>query len=431
MSKAKQGRNRIYWRDTGGALRAYADFRDFAAEGGKRVPLVPAGASMATTDPAEAEELAAARLGQLVAARKKREVLGTELGISRSAGLQTFAARHLRLKAQSGRFTDQWLTDTEQRLRVAVDFFGAQRELHTIQVSDVQRYVAWLAVQPVRRGCPPKKPLKDRPKRTIGGQTQRHYLNALSNLYKRAQAEQVVPLGHNPVALLLEKPTATRREARWLEAHEAALLLESARTHTPKRDDMAMPFVYPLLATFLLTGGRTSEVLGLEVEDVSFDRKTITFRPNQHRRLKTGTSHRVVPLWPQLEAILRAYLYGGDVPLVSGLIFPSTRTGAPKMLTDVRKMLDAVAERAGWRAGEIRSKMFRHTYTAARLQTTDRGEAVSQFTVSRELGHGGESLVRRCYGHLGTVRHRAEHVEFRVEQHREILSDRLPLLRIA
>src|SRR2546422_2369254 len=40
------------------------------------------------------------------------------------------------------------------------------------------------------------------------------------------------------------------------------------------RGDLAMPFAYPLLATFLLTGGRAREVLGLEVGDVSFDRKT-------------------------------------------------------------------------------------------------------------------------------------------------------------
>jgi hypothetical protein len=32
---------------------------------------------------------------------------------------------------------------------------------------------------------------------------------------------------------MLEKPTAKREEARWLEVHEAALLLESARTYQP------------------------------------------------------------------------------------------------------------------------------------------------------------------------------------------------------
>src|SRR3989454_10965096 len=65
-------------------------------------------------------------------------------------------------------------------------------------------------------------------------------------------------------------------------------------------------------------------VLGLEVGDVSFDRKTITFRPNQWRRLKTATSLRAVPLWPQLEAVLRAYVFDADRP-PSRLLFPSYR----------------------------------------------------------------------------------------------------------
>jgi integrase len=65
-------------------------------------------------------------------------------------------------------------------------------------------------------------------------------------------------------------------------------------------------FAYPFIATFLLTGGRYREVFGLELDDVSFDRKTVTFRPNKFRRLKTQTSWRVVPLFPQLDEILRA-----------------------------------------------------------------------------------------------------------------------------
>ena len=82
------------------------------------------------------------------------------------------------------------------------------------------------------------------------------------------------------------------------------------------------------------------------------------------------------------------------------------------MVVDVRKALDRIAGRAGWEPGDIRTKMFRHTYCAARLQTLDRGAPVSEYTVSRELGHGGPSLVRRVYGHLGQVRHRAEVVEY-------------------
>ena len=71
------------------------------------------------------------------------------------------------------------------------------------------------------------------------------------------------------------------------------------------------------------------------------------------------------------------------------------------MLTDFRKLLDAVAMRAGWKSGEIRSKMFRHTYCAARLQTLDAGAPVSTYPVAHEMGHGGEAMVRRVYGHLG------------------------------
>ncbi len=99
------------------------------------------------------------------------------------------------------------------------------------------------------------------------------------------------------------------------------------------------------------------------------------------------------------------------------------------MLTDFRKLLDAVGARAGWKAGEIRSKMFRHTYCAARLQTLDGGEPVSTYTVGKEMGHGGDAMVRKVYGHLGQVRHRAAAVEYRVEQYATKLGERLAAVR--
>lgn len=73
--------------------------------------------------------------------------------------------------------------------------------------------------------------------------------------------------------------------------------------------------------------------------------------------------------------------------------------------------------------------MFRHTYCAARLQSLDQGAPVSVFTVARELGHGGDALVKRVYGHLGQVRHRAEQVEYRVETFAAQLGARLAALR--
>jgi integrase len=70
------------------------------------------------------------------------------------------------------------------------------------------------------------------------------------------------------------------------------------------------------------------------------------------------------PLWPQLRAALERYL--AEHP-PGRLLFPSYRTGEEAMLTDFRKLLDAVAVRAGWKPGEIRSKMFR---TVRRVCTT-------------------------------------------------------------
>ena len=163
---------------------------------------------------------------------------------------------------------------------------------------------------------------------------------------------------------------------------------------------------------------------------MSFDRKTITFRPNKWRRLKTATSFRSVPLWPQLEEILRPYVFSTDRP-PSSLLFPSFRTGREAMLTDARKLLDAVAGRVGYQPRELNLYVFRHTYCAARLQTLHGGAPVSAFTVARELGHGGEAMVRKVYGHLGQVRHRTDVVEYRVEQYVTKLEARLTALRSA
>jgi integrase len=309
------------------------------------------------------------------------------------------------------------LADVEHRLRAAIDYFGAFRELDSIAVPDVEAWMTELAKRPNGRGA------------TLSASTRRHYLNAFSNLYRRAIGEGVVPAGYNPAAGVMEKPQPKRYEARWLEVHEAALLLEAARTYRPQRPDVAAPGIYPLLATFLLTGGRKSEVLGLDLGDVSFDRRTVTFRPNRHRRLKTLASHRVVPLWPQLEHALRRWVFERDEPLAEGLLFPLRQSGRVAMIGDLDKQLDSVGGWGGWAPSEIRSKMFRHTYCAARLQTTDNGAPVSDYTVARELGHGGRALVNRVYGHLGEVRHRSEVLEYLAEDFADILGQRLRALR--
>jgi hypothetical protein len=63
-----------------------------------------------------------------------------------------------------------------------------------------------------------------------------------------------VPLMWQPRHKLLGlRPRAlVQAEARWLEVPDAALLLEAVRTYRPARPDLALPFLYPLVATYLL-----------------------------------------------------------------------------------------------------------------------------------------------------------------------------------
>lgn len=259
-----------------------------------------------------------------------------------------------------------------RQLKRALEFFerNGAKPLTAIDVTAVQDWAEWLRERNKGR----------RGNAVLSDGTVRHHLNALSNLYRRAGAESKLQPGFNPVAAWVRgKPKGRAEEAKWLEVHAAALLLEACKMYRPERSDVALGDLHAIVATFLLTGGRFAEVMGLAHADVNFDRRTVTFREHPWRRLKTLTSSRVVPLWPQLEEILRAYLAGPNAP--SGtLLFPSlhrrVRGGDEEMLGDIRKALDRVAAQAGWAVGEIRSKMFRHTYCSARLQTLDRGAAL-------------------------------------------------------
>lgn len=87
------------------------------------------------------------------------------------------------------------------------------------------------------------------------------------------------------------------------------------------------------------------------------------------------------------------------------------------MRRDIRGLLDRIGERAGWKAGEIRAKMFLHLL-------------VGVYTVARELGHGSTAMVDKVYSHLGTMRQRSEVVEYRVQQHAEAMGKRLEALNV-
>lgn len=369
------------------------------------------GEKAATTDPDVAAELAQRRIKELEEQRRKRTILGIE----RQSTLKKYAAQHLRTKARDREATARWLQMSEKHLRAAVDYFGADTDLAALSPEDFTGWVEHLRRQDNGRGS------------LLSDSTVRKYLNSVSNLYRRAVSDRYVT--ENPVTDMYSKPREVRREAPFLTPPEAALLLESARTFRAPIDDGAFPWMYPLLATFLLTGGRKSEVLGMEVDDVSFRLGKIYFRPNRWRRLKTEGSERPVPLWPQLREALEKYMLererrGG----LGSLLFPG-RGPRERMVTDVRKALDRIAVRAGFAKGAVRLHQLRHTYTAARIQTLDRGQPIALYTVARELGHQSTGMIENRYGHLHERPDDPNVVSFRVAEHRKVLVDRLATLQ--
>lgn len=71
---------------------------------------------------------------------------------------------------------------------------------------------------------------------------------------------------------------------------------------------------------------------------------------------------------------------------------------------------------------------FRHSYISARVQTLDAVQPIALFTVAREVGHSGVSLIEQRCGHLVHLRKRSEVVEFRLDDFPEQVGQRVSLM---
>lgn len=377
-----KGRDRLYWREGRGW---YMDLRDL---GGGQKACIPEGQRGATQDRDEATRILSDRIEEL-----RAEARGD--GPAEDPLLREYGRRHLRIKADFRKAAT--VSRDELSLRHFVAFFGDDARLSDVDVERLTDYLAHRRTQPgSREGT------------TVSEQTLLNELNALSSLFKRAVAEDKAPV--NPVRRLPEKPSPTRGEAEWLEPGEAARLIRAAGEEDADPHPRAFPHLRPLIATFLLTGGRKEEVLGMLAGDVDFDEGIVHIRPNRHRTLKKPSHRRHVPLWPQLREILTVYLDDGCRRDPRDLLFRSPRGGK---LKDPRAGFSNAVEGARIDGKRVTFHTLRHTYAATRLQTTDGGAAVSPYTVMRELGHASLDLIERHYGHLLETRNRIPVVEYR------------------
>jgi integrase len=377
----------------------YADFRDYADVGGAMEPMVPPGSRMATTDRDVAEALAAERLRELEARRRGLHLIGdTGITLAAAARGRLIAVRVARTREVG------WLRNQTRKLKRAVRFFdrvqpaadpvawrrrgmpAGPRRLASVQPPDVRAYLRWLGGLSNGRGG------------KLSQGSLRHHLSALSGVYEWAISEGHLPLGSNPVAALQDKPQVPESETPLREPDEIALLLESARLFDP--DEIGVPgararvldCVHPLLAFFLYTGAREDEVRRADVRDVHFKGPLgpwVEIRgANKGRKRRRIQLLRAVPMCTHLEEILRAHIRTLD--RLSGPLF-TARDGKP--FGDWRGVLDRVAARAGYEAGQIRTRQFRTAYGTHRLTCDD----VDPNTVRLEMGHTSLEQLAETY----------------------------------
>ncbi len=195
------------------------------------------------------------------------------------------------------------------------------------------------------------------------------------------------------LARFSRKAEAQKARIYTLTAEEAAQLLESAKQHYPRW--------HPLLLAALRTGMREGELLGLEWDQIDFDRGYIQVDRSLSRRKvvlpKSGRIRRI-PLSPALsEALLalkevrmvEASYRGQPLPPI---VF-CTRNGRHLDPGTVLDALRRCLERAGLR--RIRFHDLRHTFATQLIAS---GTPLAY--VRDLLGHSSIQITVDVYGHL-------------------------------
>lgn len=369
----RSGRDRVHgvpiWRHDNG--RWYADFRSF--DGRRR--------SLKTEDREKAEARVYERKQEL------EEALSNQRGTNGDPQLERLIERYLDYRED--RVADSTWSNDERALGYLAQYvrneIGEGANVSAITPNLIEGWQEWR--------------LKSVKASTVGVEQ-----SALSRFLKFAKRRQFT---NQNAATLVQRPRVEPTEATYLEIGEAARVLRTSGAMENDPNSRCYDHLHAVIATFLLTGARRSEVFGLKREDIDLEHGEIAIRPNQWRNLKTEQSRRYVPLWPQLREVLVPYLEERDDD--SELLFPN-RDGAP--LGTLRWALTTLEDRTPDMDKHLTLKVFRHTYTATRIQTVERGHPVSLFSVARELGHKGVSRIEDTYGHLQNRRTRLEEVRY-------------------
>lgn len=409
--------------------RAYGEFGAWAQWGGKRQErLIARRERFATDNKNTAAELFAGRLKELREKRAEHPDGTPETTNAIPTALASFIGYHLAMKRDvKGRkkASEQELKLQRTRLVHAGKFFHGKgiRDIRRVNQEVVEQYMEFLAGD-----CGTGKGARKRGRcaEVLNPGTQRKYLNALSQLLKRAVSKELIRT--NFVERLVDRPTSESSPTEHLEIWEAAILLEAARRLFP----MSHPGVpvYPVLAWELLTGCIETETKSREIQDLrmpgdaEFPHGVVMVRSNVSRdSLKTEFRTRFLSLQPQLAEIMAEYLSSAQAPK-GRLLFSGGEPDQP--VGDWRKPLDLIAAVAGFGPSEVRSIRFRPTFATHRAYTSDEhGQPMTAIKLSGEMGHGSFKMLEERYFKAARFRRSRPHLEYRWGDWADVYRERL------
>lgn len=205
--------------------------------------------------------------------------------------------------------------------------------------------------------------------------TTNRYLAALSRAFTIAVKEWQW-IKENPLHRI-QRPKENKAKDRYLEKDEINKLLAACQASKSIH-------LYGVVSCLLATGARKSEVLGLKIGDVDFNRATATFRDT-----KNGDT-RTVHVSQHVLSILRGSKEKRIV--MSEYFFPSMDGKSP---ADIRGAWESAVKEAG--LINVSLHTLRHT-VASHLSMS----GFSLLEIGNILGHKSMSMVKR-YSHLSAA----------------------------
>lgn len=245
--------------------------------------------------------------------------------------------------------------------------FLEKKQIQTIHVIEIRQYLYQQAEQ-----------------KAWSAKTFRNHLQSLNSFYNWALKKHYV---HKNPAKTIEKPKLPKPLPRYLTQEQVSRVLHHTKTIKWSSSFMAIRN-YSIIATFLKTGLRLSELLELQLDDLDLKGLTLKIRKAK------GQKMRILPIHPELNTILQTYLLclykQKHTPI---WLFPSIQKDKPLR----PKTIQAICQKISIQASvKFTPHMLRHTFGR---QCTDQN--LPFFKLKQLMGHSSVVTTER-YASIST-----------------------------